>query len=72
MSTKNKAKTTEKIIENYDYDEHFGGVFYLYMRGMHPEHKRKGVFNHLPEKHVIDALSKYLLPKHTSEMEVDV
>lgn len=59
-------------IENYDYDEHFGGVFYLYMRGMHPEHKGKGVFNHLPEKHVIDALSKYLLPKHSSEMEVSV
>jgi len=59
-------------IENYHYAEHFGGVFYLYMRGMHPEHKGKGVFNHLPEKHVIDALSKYLLPKHTSEMEVYV
>ena len=59
-------------IENYDYAEHFGGVFYLYMRGMHPEHKGKGVFNHLPEKHVIDALSKYLLPKHSSEMEVSV
>jgi exodeoxyribonuclease V beta subunit len=59
-------------IENYDYAEHFGGVFYLYMRGMHPAEKGKGVFYHLPEKHVIDALSKYLLPKHSSEMEVSV
>ncbi|MFT6903634.1 MAG: exodeoxyribonuclease V beta subunit [Oleiphilaceae bacterium] len=59
-------------IENYDYAEHFGGVFYLYMRGMHPEHKGKGVFYHLPEKHVIDALSSYLIPEHSTEMEASI
>jgi exodeoxyribonuclease V beta subunit len=59
-------------IENYDYAEHFGGVFYLYMRGMHPEHKGKGIFYHLPEKHVIDALSKYLIPEHSTEMEASI
>jgi exodeoxyribonuclease V beta subunit len=59
-------------IENYDYAEHFGGVFYLYMRGMHPKHKGKGVFYHLPEKHVIDALSSYLIPEHSTAMEVSI
>jgi exodeoxyribonuclease V beta subunit len=59
-------------IENYDYAEHFGGVFYLYMRGMHPKHKGKGVFFHLPEQHVIDTLSNYLLPEQSTEMEASI
>lgn len=57
-----------KRIRGYNYEEHFGGAFYLYMRGMHPDHEGKGVFFHLPEKHVIDQLVNYFLPKNHADM----
>ncbi len=31
-------------INNYTPDVHLGGVIYLYLRGMHPEHRGTGVF----------------------------
>ncbi|QJR82337.1 exodeoxyribonuclease V subunit beta [Alteromonas pelagimontana] len=35
----------QKMIPDYDADVHFGGVFYLYLRGMHAENTRQeGVF----------------------------
>ncbi|MEJ5347567.1 MAG: exodeoxyribonuclease V subunit beta [Desulfosoma sp.] len=38
-------------LPRYDYDTHFGGVFYLFLRGMRPENKGiTGVFYHRPEK----------------------
>ena len=33
------------MLSDYDPDLHFGGVYYLYLRGMHPENERgEGVF----------------------------
>ncbi|MCF4010657.1 exodeoxyribonuclease V subunit beta [Rheinheimera sp. UJ63] len=55
-------------IPDYNYEDHFGGVFYLYMRGMHPDHEGKGVFFHLPEERVIDQLANYFLPKNYADM----
>lgn len=52
---------TERL-DGYDYAKHFGGVFYLYLRGMHPDQKGKGVFFHLPTEHTINQLSQYFLP----------
>lgn len=49
-------------LPGYDYDKHFGGAFYLYMRGMHPQQPGKGVFFHQPTKQAIDKLSSYFLP----------
>ncbi len=35
----------KNTLPNYDPDMHFGGVYYLYLRGMHPENERgEGVF----------------------------
>jgi exodeoxyribonuclease V beta subunit len=35
----------KNTLPNYDPDIHFGGVYYLYLRGMHPENERgEGVF----------------------------
>lgn len=62
----------QKRIENYNYSEHFGGAFYLYMRGMHPEHEGKGVFYHLPDQQVIEALSSYLMPTSLPDASVDL
>ena len=46
-------------LKDYDYNTHFGGVFYLFIRGMHPEYGSKyGVFHDRPEKLAIVELSK--------------
>ncbi len=41
----------------FDYERDFGGVFYLFVRGMHPDHAPgTGVFWDRPSKDLIDAL----------------
>ncbi|MCP3873920.1 MAG: hypothetical protein GY699_12275, partial [Desulfobacteraceae bacterium] len=48
-------------LKDYDYDTHFGGVFYLFIRGMHPQFSSKyGVFYDRPLKSVIYDLSENL------------
>jgi exodeoxyribonuclease V beta subunit len=59
-------------INDYNYEEYFGGAFYLYMRGMHPEYEGKGVFFHLPEKQVIDQIANYFLPENHADMEESI
>ncbi len=47
-------------LKDYDYDTHFGGVFYLFIRGMHPKFASKyGVFHDCPAKSAITELSKF-------------
>ncbi len=49
-------------LESYDYDRHFGGVFYLFLRGMglaEPKDGR-GIFVDRPSKALIDRLSAFL------------
>lgn len=53
-------KHLSKRISDYDYEKHFGGVFYLYLRGMHPEQGDKGIFFEKPGKSAIEVLSAYL------------
>lgn len=46
-------------IPDYDYDKHFGGVLYLFIRGMHPELARQsGVFYERPSLQRIEALDE--------------
>ncbi|MGH1461543.1 MAG: exodeoxyribonuclease V subunit beta [Neptuniibacter sp.] len=42
-------------IQDYDYDRHFGGVFYLFLRGME-EGMQSGVFNCRPPKLLVEQL----------------
>jgi exodeoxyribonuclease V beta subunit len=43
----------------YDYDRHFGGVYYLFLRGMAPRHPfRRGVFYDRPSRALIETLSE--------------
>ncbi|MBM4206759.1 MAG: exodeoxyribonuclease V subunit beta [Gammaproteobacteria bacterium] len=42
---------------NYRYADHFGGVRYLFVRGMQPDIAMSGVFAATPELEVLDALS---------------
>ncbi|MCX8579789.1 exodeoxyribonuclease V subunit beta [Gilliamella sp. B2717] len=41
-------------LPNYQYQTHFGGVYYLFLRGM-PDH---GIFYHLPKQAFIEELDK--------------
>jgi len=51
----------EQRIEDYDYDRHFGGVFCLFTRGMHPDQDGEtGIFRDRPEKSVIEELASVL------------
>ena len=45
-------------LPDYDYDRHFGGVYYLFLRGMAPAHPQGcGVFRDRPSRQCIAALS---------------
>jgi exodeoxyribonuclease V beta subunit len=48
-------------LPDYDYDRHFGGVHYLFLRGMHPDHPPgTGVFSDRPLRRLIEKLSETL------------
>jgi exodeoxyribonuclease V beta subunit len=48
-------------LAGYDYDRHFGGVRYLFLRGMDPAHGlRSGVYADRPERVVIERLDALL------------
>lgn len=50
-------------LPNYDYEQHVGGVFYLFLRGMSdaPESGRCGVFADKPALSLIEALSQLMI-----------
>ena len=45
--------------DNFDYEKHFGGVFYLFVRGMRTG-SNTGIFFVKPDKNRIDTLEEYL------------
>jgi len=45
-------------LPNYNYEEHFGGVFYLFLRGMHPDYPQNGVFYDKPDANFISRFSQ--------------
>lgn len=47
-------------LTGYDYEESFGGVFYLFARGMRPDSPGNGVFFDRPQLDVLDALQQAL------------
>jgi exodeoxyribonuclease V beta subunit len=46
----------QQRIQDYDYQKHFGGVFYLFLRGMSPVQPGKGVYQHRPRVEFIQQL----------------
>lgn len=46
----------DKSISKYNYETHFGGVFYLFLRGINVNDPGSGVFFHKPEFEVIDKI----------------
>ena len=50
----------ERRLRKYEYTTHFGGVYYLFLRGISPEaEKGNGVFFSRPEKELIETLDRY-------------
>ncbi|WP_201065818.1 MULTISPECIES: exodeoxyribonuclease V subunit beta [Thiorhodovibrio] len=46
-------------LPDYDYDTHFGGVRYLFLRGMHPDHgATTGVWSDRPARATIERLDR--------------
>ena len=47
-------------LKGYNYDRHFGGVFYLFLRGIHKqEGSRYGVYHDRPDRELIEKLDGY-------------
>lgn len=47
-------------IVGYSYDTHFGGMVYVFLRGMHPERPANGVYFYRPEESLVERLSATL------------
>jgi len=49
-------------LADYDYEQHVGGAFYLFVRGMHPTTGAEcGVYWDKPSKQLIEAMDRYLI-----------
>ena len=46
----------QNLMPNYRYEQHFGGVMYLFVRGMTPEIPGSGVYSTLPDYHTLQEL----------------
>lgn len=48
-------------LDDYCYDQHFGGIYYLFLRGMRPQTgPAYGVFHELPDKKLIETLDQQI------------
>jgi exodeoxyribonuclease V beta subunit len=45
-----------QTLAGYDYEHHFGGVLYLFVRGVRPGWGNAGVFHHRPARETIESL----------------
>ena len=53
-------------VPGYRYEKHFGGAYYLFLRGMDPgKEKGFGIYYELPEEGLIEALSQTLIGVET-------
>lgn len=48
-------------LPDYDYEEHFGGVFYVFVRGIDPTRPEFGIFRDRPTVALIESLSERLI-----------
>jgi exodeoxyribonuclease V beta subunit len=53
-------KYLRKRVTGYDYDQHFGGAHYVFLRGLAPGHPDLGVFHDRPSSQKIARLSSVL------------
>lgn len=53
-------------LKEYKYEDHFGGVVYLFLRGIDTTQKGSGVYFHKPNKTSIEELDSYFELEHKS------
>ena len=54
-------------MREYDYDQHYGGYVYVFVRGLDPENPENGIYHHKPDILVITSLLDELLPQEVQE-----
>jgi exodeoxyribonuclease V beta subunit len=50
----------QQRLAHYTWKKDFGGVFYLFLRGMHPDQAHQGIFFHKPDLELIEALDQIM------------
>ena len=55
----------QKRLPSFDYDRDFGGVYYLFVRGMEPESESNGIYYDKPPRHLIEEIDR-LFSKQSS------
>jgi exodeoxyribonuclease V beta subunit len=49
-------------IPDFSYERHFGGIFYIFIRGVDPDKGAEfGIYKDIPDKTLVDALLKALI-----------
>ena len=60
----------QQRVPHYHYDDHMGGAYYLFLRGMRPEHgPRYGVYFDLPPHSLIDELDRRIFGVYPQAQE---
>ena len=55
-------------VPDYDYERHFGGAYYLFLRGMRPAHgARYGVWYDRPERRLVQRLDRLFAGRPEAE-----
>ena len=47
-------------LPGYDYERHFGGVIYLFLRGLDPAHPERGTYRDRPSRSAVEQISALL------------
>ncbi len=56
-------KYLQRRVKNFDYEKHFGGVYYIFLRGLNAEAGREnGIYFDLPDYALIQQLDRLMLP----------
>jgi exodeoxyribonuclease V beta subunit len=59
-------------IPNYDYETHFGGVYYFFLRGMNGKTDGEGVFFTRPERSQLEKWRSWLLGSDSIDVEATI
>ena len=51
----------EKRLPGYSYETHFGGVFYIFLRGLDPKDASRGIFRDRPAAKAVESLRRLVL-----------
>jgi len=47
-------------LPGYSYEKHFGGVFYVFLRGIDPMDSSRGIFRDRPSEETVKSLRKLI------------